>query len=77
MKVVSVMGMIVSAGIIVLAVLEFTGIMENADNFYMPALGGLMFIQAVQYWKTDKRTACFSLATGVFILALVICHFFF
>lgn len=77
MKAASVIGMIVSAGIIVLAVLQFTGVMEHADNIYMPGLSVLMFIQTVQNWKTDRKTAYFSLATGIFILALVICHFFF
>ncbi len=71
-KIAMIIGMIASIGGIVFAVLGLTGVMENADNIYMPLMGVTMIAQGIREWKTSKITAVFSFAVAIFI-AIVAC----
>lgn len=71
-KIAMIIGMIAGTGIIVFVILGLTGIMEDADNIFMPLLGVLMLTQGIREWKTSKITAVFSFAVAIFI-AIVAC----
>ncbi|MBQ7004475.1 MAG: DUF3953 domain-containing protein [Oscillospiraceae bacterium] len=71
-KIAMIIGMIAGTGIIVFVILGLTGIMENADNIFMPLLGVLMLTQGIREWKTSKITAVLSFAVAIFI-AIVAC----
>ncbi|MBE6826243.1 MAG: DUF3953 domain-containing protein [Ruminococcus sp.] len=71
-KIAMIIGMIAGTGIIVFVILGLTGVMENADNIFMPLLGVLMLTQGIREWKTSKITAVLSFAVAIFI-AIVAC----
>lgn len=75
MKLLHIVGFIVAGAILILVALQLLGILENADNVYMPGLSVLMFIQAAENWKINKPIALMSLLSGLFILAVVAVHF--
>ncbi len=75
MKVLSVIGIMVSMCIVVLAILHLTGVLENADNVCIPLLAVPMFIQSIENWKNSKVTSCFSLLAAVFICIVSILKF--
>lgn len=71
-KIAMIIGMIAGTGIIVFVILGLTGIMEDADNIFMPLLGVCMLTQGIREWKTSKITAVLSFAVAIFI-AIVAC----
>ena len=71
-KIAAMIGMIASIGVIVFVILGLTGVMEHADNIFMPLLGVLMLTQGIREWKTSKITAVLSIAVAIFI-AIVAC----
>lgn len=66
-KVVSVLGIICSISVIVLAAMQLAGVWEKAINVYEPLIGVLMLIQTIQFWNKDKKIALFSLCVAIFI----------
>ena len=76
MKVLAIIGTIVSIVIIVFASLQLFNVYDKADYIFMPALGVLMFIQGLQYWKSNKGTAIFSFITGIFIFIIFVTKVF-
>ena len=71
-KVLSVIGIIISMTIVILATLGFIGVWENAIDVVEPLIGVMMLIQTLQYRKYDKKIAIFSGAVAIFILAISI-----
>lgn len=73
-KILSIIGLIISITIIVLAILQIFNVWDKAINVFEPLLGVLMIIQAIENWKTNKSTAYFSLfvALFIFIVAIII-----
>ena len=71
-KVLSVMGIICSIIIIILACMQILGIWKTAINVFEPLLGMLMLIQAIQNWKKNKVVAIFSLCVAIFIFLVTI-----
>ena len=72
MKPLSVVQIILSVSIIVLAFLQLIGVWANAIYFYSPLAGVLMLIQAFQNWKTNKGVAYISSFAAIFIFAAAI-----
>ena len=72
MKVLAVIGTIVSISIIVLALLQLFDVFENASYFFIPLLGKLMVIQGLQYWNKSRWTSIFSFVTSIFIFFIYI-----
>ena len=72
MKVLAVIGTIVSISIIVLALLQLFNVYDKADYVFMPALGILMIIQGLQYWNKSRWTSIFSFVTSIFIFFIYI-----
>ncbi|WP_238904769.1 DUF3953 domain-containing protein [Clostridium sp. YIM B02506] len=71
-KVITVMGIVCSISIIILAVMQILDIWENAINVFEPLLGVLMVIQTIQNWKKNKEVAIFSLCVAIFIFGISI-----
>lgn len=67
-KVVLVARIILSIVIIVLALLQILGALENAINYTMPLLGVYFLIVSLQEWKTQRGYALFSISVALFIL---------
>jgi len=71
-KIAAIIGMIANIGGIVFVILGLTGVMENADNIFMPLLGVFLLTQGIREWKNSKITAVLSIAVAIFI-AIVAC----
>jgi len=71
-KVLSVISMICSISIIILACMQILGIWRTAINVFEPLLGVLMLIQAIQNWKKNKDVAKVSLFAAILILGYAI-----
>ena len=76
-KALTIAGFILSVAVIVLAALSLFGVWNNSGMLYIPLLGVLMFTQAAQMWKINKKSAVFSLVAGVVILILWVIGMFF
>ncbi len=70
-KALQTIGFILSAVILGATILYLTGLMEHADNVFMPCLAGLMFVQALRSRKTNSILSLISLLAGVFLLVLI------
>lgn len=66
-KVVLVSRIVLTIVIIVLALLQIFGVLENAINYTMPLLGVYFLIVSIQEWKRQRGTALFSVGVAVFI----------
>ncbi|MDV4150861.1 DUF3953 domain-containing protein [Clostridium sp. AL.422] len=66
-KVLSIISVICSIIIIVLACMQIFGIWENAINVFEPLLGVVLLIQAIQNWKKNKVVAIVNLCAAIFI----------
>ena len=74
-KVLSIIGIICSMSILILACMQILGIWISAINVFEPLLGVLMLIQAIQNWKKNKVVAIFSLCASILILLFSILIF--
>jgi len=66
------LGIIVSVIIIVFSFLQLFDVMEHGDYVFIPGLAVLMFIQALENWKKNRKQGMFSLGVGIFITAVFI-----
>ena len=58
---------VLSMIIIILSLLQLFGVMDDADNIFMPGLGIIMFIQGIENLKKSKELSYFSFGVGIFI----------
>lgn len=65
-KILHVIGLIVAFIIILFAFLQIFNIFKSIDIFEI-LLAILMFIQAMQYWKYDKKIGMFNLLAAIII----------
>lgn len=72
MKILTVIGVIIAIAIVILAFLQIFDIWDNAISVFEPLLGVIMLIQTIENWKTNKRTAYFSLFAAIFIFIAAI-----
>lgn len=66
-KILTVIGIIISIIVIILAMMQMLNIWDKAINVFEPLLGILMLIQAIENWESNKSTAYFSLFVAIFI----------
>ena len=66
-KGITVFACVISIAIIILAIMQMTGIWKNAINIFEPLLGVLMLINAINIYKHNKLTALFNLGVAIFI----------
>lgn len=71
-KVLSIIGIICSIAVIVLATMSLCDIWEDADFVYMPLMGVIMLIQAIQNRNKDRSVVIISLLAVVIIFACTI-----
>ena len=64
--------LIISAVIVLLAVLKLAGSFENALYYSTPLMGVLLVVQAVQEWKEQRGMAIFGLCAALFIFICTI-----
>jgi len=75
-KVLTISAGIISIAVIVLAIMQLTGIWENAINVFEPLLGVLMIINALNIYKYNKLIAFFTLGVAIFIFVTAFGIFF-
>ena len=75
---VTVLSILVSVAVIILAGLQIFGVWENAACVFIPLLGVHQLCQAYIQWKNgcSRRIACFNIAAAVFIFACAAVVFF-
>ena len=71
-KILTILGLIISVTIIVLALMQIFNIWDKAINVFEPLLGVLMIIQTIENWKTNRLIAYFSLFVAIFIFLVAI-----
>lgn len=71
-KILTILGLIISITIIVLALMQIFNICSKAINVFEPLLGVLMLIQAIENWKTNRSAAYFSLFVAIFMFIVSI-----
>lgn len=71
-KILTILGLIISITVIVLALMQIFNVWDKAINVFEPLLGVLMLIQAIENWKTNRSTAYFSLFVAIFMFIVSI-----
>ncbi|MGN0517641.1 MAG: hypothetical protein ACI4II_02825 [Acutalibacteraceae bacterium] len=69
-KFLTVIGCIISVTIVILAFMQLFNVWDKAINVFEPLLGVLMIIQAIENWKTNRKTAYISLFAAFYIFAV-------
>lgn len=75
-KVVTIISVLTSLSVVVLAVLQMFDIWEQAINVFMPLMGVTMLCQSYMQWNNSRKVAYFSIGTAVFIFICAIVVFF-
>ena len=75
-KIVTVISILASISVVVLAVLQIFDVWSQAANVYMPLMSVTMLCQAYMQWNNSRKVAYFSIGTAVFILICAIVVFF-
>ena len=75
-KVVTIISVLASLSVVVLAVLQMFDIWDRAINVFMPLMGITMLCQAYKQWNNSRKVAYFSIGTAVFIFICAIIVFF-
>ena len=75
-KVVTVISVLSSLSVVVLAVLQMFNVWGHAINVFMPLMGVTLLCQCYIQWNASRKVAYFSLGTAVFIFACAIAVFF-
>ena len=72
MKILFVFGIVLSIVVFTCALLGLLGIVDGLDIIYMPGLSLIMFIQGIEYWKSNRSTSILSFIVGIFIAITVV-----
>lgn len=75
-KIVTVISVLASLSVVVLAVLQILDVWNAAINVCIPLMGVTMLCQAYIQWNNSRKVAYFSIGTAVFIFACAIVIFF-
>lgn len=63
----SIIGIILAFAVLILAVLQMAGILKNAVVIFVPLMGLLMLVQAMQMWKNRRVVAILCIVVAVFL----------
>lgn len=77
MKILTIFGLIIAVSVVILAILQISGIWKNSIYVFLPLAGMLMLIQTIENWKKNKGVACFSLFTALFLFIVTFVITFF
>lgn len=72
MKILTVIGLIASVSVMILAVLQLAGVWEQAAYAYEPLVGVAMLVQAAENRKKNRGVACLSLIAAIVVFAATI-----
>ena len=75
-RIVTIISVLASLSVVVLAVLQMFDIREQAINVFMPLMGITMLCQSYMQWNNSRKVAYFSIGTAVFIFICAIVVFF-
>ena len=75
-KVVTIISILASLSVVVLAVLQMFDIWAQAINVFMPLMGITMLCQSYIQWNNSRKVAYFSIGTAAFIFICTIVVFF-
>ena len=75
-KVVTVISILASLSVVVLAVLQIFDIWSQAIKVFMPLMGVTMLCQSYMQWNNSHKVAYFSIGTAAFIFICAIVVFF-
>ena len=75
-KAVTVIAILTSLSVVVLAVLQIFDIWNQAINVFMPLMGVTMLCQAYMQWNNSRKVAYFSIGTAAFIFICALVVFF-
>ena len=75
-KIVTIISILASLSVVILAVLQMFDIWNQAINICVPMMGITMLCQAYMQWNTSRKVAYFSIGTAAFIFICSIVVFF-
>ena len=75
-KVVTIISILASLSVVVLAVLQMFDIWNQAINICVPMMGVTMLCQSYMQWNNSRKVAYFSIGTAAFIFICSIIVFF-
>lgn len=75
-KTVTVISILASLSVVVLAMLQMFDIWNQAINICVPLMGVTMLCQAYMQWNNSRKIAYFSIGTAAFIFICAIVVFF-
>ena len=75
-KIVTIISILTSLSVVVLAVLQIFDIWNQAINICVPLMGIIMLCQAYIQWNTCRKVAYFSIGTAIFVFICAIVVFF-
>ncbi len=75
-KTVTVISILASLSVVVLAMLQMFDIWNQAINICVPLMGVTMLCQAYMQWNNSRKVAYFSIGTAAFIFICAIVVFF-
>ena len=76
-KVVTIISVLASLSVVVLAVLQMFNVWDQAINVFMPLMGVTMLCQSYMQWNNSRKVAYFSIGTAAFIFICSVVVFFF
>ena len=74
-KIITVLSVIVSLAVVILAILQIFDIWTQAINLCVPLMGVNLVCQTYIQWNTSRKSAYFSLGCAVFVFACAIAVF--
>ena len=75
-KVVTIISVLASLSVVVLAVLQIFDFCDQAINIFMPLMGVTMLCQSYMQWNNSRKVAYISIGTAAFIFICAIIVFF-
>ena len=75
-KIVTIVSILTSLSVVVLAVLQMFDIWNQAINICVPMMGVTMLCQSYMQWNNSRKVAYFSIGTAAFIFICAIIVFF-
>ena len=75
-KVVTIISIIASLSVVILAVLQIFDVWNQAINICVPMMGVTMLCQSYIQWNNSRKVAYFSIGTAAFIFICTIVVFF-
>ncbi len=75
-KVVTIISVLASLSVVVLALLQIFDVWDQAINVFMPLTGVTMLCQSYMQWNNSRKVAYFSIGTAAFTFICAIVVFF-